>query len=81
MSVIQFHRHPYYEAKLFRANDWSIAGTLCGNVDVATTDGTYCITPDEVQALIVALTNARADVLTNAAPLHDPSIYEQGERT
>jgi hypothetical protein len=79
-NIFQFPSRPEYEAKAFHAAGWTIAGTLCGNVDVAMPDGTYCMTPDEVQTLIVALTNARADVLANSAPLHDPRIYEQGER-
>lgn len=75
-QVIPFQQAPY-TAKLFDANGWKAAGTLCGCVDIATPDsGTYCLTPDETQDLIVALTNARADVLANSRPLHDPRIYE-----
>jgi len=70
-------RPALYEAKLFEAHGWQIAGTLCGCIDVATpASGTYAMTPDEVQALIVALTNARADVLANSRPFSDPRIYE-----
>lgn len=75
MTVIPFRRQ--YEAKMFQAVGWKVAGTLCGNVDVATPEsGTYCMSPDEIQALIAALTNARADVLSNSEPYSDPRIYE-----
>lgn len=80
MTVIAFPQR-LYEAKLFRAHGWTLAGTLCGNIDVATPEsGTYCLTPDEAQALIVAITNARADVLANSNPLGDPRIFD-GERS
>lgn len=79
MTVLQFPARDEYEAKLFRTNGWTIAGTLCGNVDVATPHGTYCMTPDELQALIVVLTNSRSDVLANSRPFSDPRIYE-GEK-
>jgi hypothetical protein len=36
--------------------------------------GSYPISPDEAQSIIVMLQQARADVLANSDPLHDPRL-------
>lgn len=68
-----------YDAKLFTVDtvygEFKIAGTLCGAIDVALPIGkTLTLTPDEAQALIIALTNARDDVLQNSRPFDDPRL-------
>ncbi len=67
-----------YTAKSFTVETdvgtFKTSGTLCGNLDLATPNGTWCLTPDEMQNLIVALTNARQDVLSNSRPFSDPRL-------
>ena len=68
-----------YEAKAFSAKtetgEFAASGTLCGPIDfVGPFKGTYVLSPDEVLLLIVALQNARADVLKNSRPLSDPRL-------
>lgn len=80
MSVIPFGRE-LYEARAFRAHtcagNFGASGTLCGHIDfVGPFRGTYSLSPDEVIAVIVMLQQARADVLRNADPLHDPRLID-----
>jgi hypothetical protein len=74
-NVIPFDRS--YNAKQFSAGDWLASGTLCGCIDIATPNGTFCLTPDEAAALTRAIDLARVDVLANSSPLHDPCIFER----
>lgn len=77
MSVVQF-KPKEYAAKQFTATvdgkDWLFSGTLCGGVDMATSAGTFCLTPDEIPCVIAALQSARQDVLENSNPNGDPRI-------
>ena len=78
MTVVPF-KPLSYEAKLFKAStefgQFMAAGTLCGHVDfVGPWKGTYTLSPDEIQAVIIMLQNARADVLEHSDPLHDPRL-------
>lgn len=72
-----------YNAKLFTAQtepgEWKAAGTVCGHIDFVIPGAkiTHCISPDEAQAIIVMLTNARADVLENSNPNGDPRLYDR----
>ena len=70
-----------YSAKQFTAEvdgvTWLFSGTLCGSVDIATPAGTFCLTPDEILAVIAALNSARQDVLKGARPYSDPRIVER----
>lgn len=75
---------PLYEAKAFSAKtevgEFAASGTLCGCIDfVGPFKGTYPLSPDEVLLLIVALENARADVLKNSDPFHDPRLEGLGK--
>jgi hypothetical protein len=68
-----------YRAKPFRAETiygtFHVSGTLCGHVDVAVPQGkTLALSPDEVDALILALRLARSDVLQNSRPFDDPRL-------
>lgn len=77
-DVIQL-KPPLYEAKKFTANtgfgQFVASGTICGSIDFAGPfAGCYPLSPDEALAIIVMLTNARADVLNNSNPQHDPRI-------
>ena len=78
MSNIVPFAAPLYSAKQFTAQvdgkEWLFSGTLCGNVDMATTAGTFCLTPREVRAIIAALQSAQMDVLQNSNPNGDPRI-------
>jgi len=80
MPVVPF-RPNLYEAAAFPVNTaegrFIASGTLCGNIDFATPDGTWCLSPDEAAALAIALKCARGDVLDNSDPLHDPRIIER----
>lgn len=76
--VVPFARK-LYEAKPFSVSciygQFKARGTLCGNIDfVGPFRGCYTLSPDEAQALIVMLQAARADVLENSEPYHDPRI-------
>lgn len=86
MSVVEFRRpsQRLYEAKSFSAAiggaEWRMSGTLCGNIDLATPAGTFCLSPDEAQCLIASLAKARTDVLENSGPQSDPRLYDDGNR-
>ena len=68
-----------YNAKIFRVQGWTISGTLCGHIDVATPDaGIYVMSPGELQDLIVGLTQSRLDVLAHSNPMSDPRLYDVG---
>ena len=74
-------RLPLYEAKIFRAvtedGEYLASGTLCGHIDfVGPWKGTYLLSPDEALSIITMLQQARADVLNNSDPFHDPRIVE-----
>jgi len=56
---------------------WKFSGTLCGCVDMATDAGTFCLTPDEITAVIAALQSAREDVLKKSNPYSDPRIMDR----
>lgn len=76
---------PLYEATRFRADTelgrFTASGTLCGHIDfTGPFKGTYTLSPDEAFAVIVMLQRARADVLENSDPLHDPRIVEIGDK-
>ena len=77
MSIVQFKPREY-TAKQFTAEVggkvWLFSGTLCGAVDMATPDGTWCLTPDEILHVIAALQSARDDVLQNSNPNSDPRL-------
>ena len=80
-APIQLDSRRWYRAKPFRAGtvygDFRVSGTLCGHIDVAVPQGnTLALTPDEADALIRALTDARRDVLANSDPFNDPRIVE-----
>ena len=84
MTVVPF-KPPLYEAKLFRAmteeGEYKAAGTLCGHIDfIGPWKGTYWLSPDEALSIITMLQGARADVLNNSDPLHDPRIVEPRSR-
>lgn len=70
-----------YTAKQFTAQigmvTWKFSGTLCGAVDMATDAGTFCLTPDEILAVVAALQSARDDVLKNSNPNNDPRIMDR----
>lgn len=68
-----------YEAKSFSAGRFVASGTLCGHIDFATPNGTYVLSPDEMQAVVVMLQSARADVLAHSDPTHDPRLYPKSE--
>ncbi len=73
----------HYQAKAFTADTsfgrFEVSGTLCGHIDfVGPFKGSYPLTPDEALRLIVMLQQARADVLENSDPLHDPRLYTPG---
>lgn len=80
MSNVVELRPRLYEAKAFKAGQFEASGTLCGHIDFATPTGTYVLSPDEVQAVVVMLQNARADVLENSEPRHDPRIIDREAR-
>lgn len=77
MSIVQFQPREY-TAKQFTAavggKTWLFSGTLCGAVDMATSNGTWCLTPDEIPLVIAALQSAREDVLKNSKPYSDPRL-------
>lgn len=80
MTVVPL-RPKLYQAKAFRAETtfgrFEASGTLCGHIDfIGPWRGSYPISPDEAQAIIIMLQQARADVLENSDPLHDPRIVE-----
>ena len=80
MSVVAFP-HSLYEAKVFSARitdgEFRASGTLCGHIDlIGPFRGTYVLSPDEAQALIVMLQQARADVLEKSNPIGDPRLYD-----
>lgn len=77
-DVVQFQPR-LYEAKAFRADtsfgQFEASGTLCGHIDfIGPWEGSYPLSPDEALAVIVMLKQARADVLENSDPPHDPRI-------
>lgn len=79
MSVIPFKPQQVgYAAKLFAAStvfgEFQAAGTLCGHIDLATPSVTYALSPDEAHALMIALQQARSDVLQNSRPFDDPRL-------
>ena len=89
-NVVKLHEE--YNAKLFTVDtiygEFKIAGTLCGAIDLALPTGnTLALTPDEVAAIISALSAARHDVLENSRPFTDlrligtRSDLQQGEET
>jgi hypothetical protein len=70
-----------YEARSFRVETeygpFLISGTLCGHVDVAVPQGrTLALSPDEVQALTLALESSREDVLASSSPSDDPRLFD-----
>ena len=70
-----------YSAKGFHViigkNRWQASGTLCGHIDfVVPESGTYCLSPDEIEAIIIMLKQARHDVLENSDPQGDLRLYE-----
>jgi hypothetical protein len=70
---------PLYTAAEFAADTefgrFRASGTLCGCIDfVGPFAGCYPLTPDEALSVIVMLQRARADVLANSNPLHDPRL-------
>lgn len=76
MTVIPF-KPKLYEAKRFEAGGFAASGTLCGHIDFVVPRGlTYVLSPDEIADLIGVLQGARADVLANSDPLHDPRIVD-----
>jgi hypothetical protein len=80
-NVVPF-RPLLYEAKSFEADTafgkFAASGTLCGHIDfVGPFRGTYALSPDEASRLIAMLQQARADVLSNSDPLHDPRLVEK----
>ena len=80
MNIVNL-RPPLYEAKVFEARTgvgrFGASGTLCGHIDfVGPFRGSYPISPDEALKIIVMLQGARADVLNNSNPLHDPRIVD-----
>jgi hypothetical protein len=84
MSNVVPLRGALYEAKQFSAQTaagkFLASGTLCGCIDFAGPfNGTYALSPDEVLSLIVALQNAREDVLRNSRPLSDPRLVDAGD--
>ena len=83
MSVVSFKPSKLYAAKVFTARtefgDFGASGTLCGHIDfIGPWRGSYPLSPDEALAVIVALQQARADVLTNSDPLGDSRIRDRG---
>lgn len=71
-NVVELQAAPY-TARCFTADtvfgQFKAAGTRCGHIDFATPElGTYPLTPDEALSLIIALQNARANVLENSQP-------------
>jgi hypothetical protein len=78
MTTIPF-KPRLYQAKAFRAvtevGKFEASGTLCGHIDfIGPWRGSYPISPDEAQSIIIMLQQARADVLANSDPLHDPRL-------
>ena len=85
MTIIPFKPRQLYEPTLFAANTefgrFTASGTLCGHIDFAGPfRGTYPLSPDEALAIITMLTQALADVLDHADPLHDPRIISSRAR-
>jgi len=79
MAEIVQLRPALYEATAFTANtefgQFKAVGTLCGRIDfVGPWKGSYPLSPDEALAVIVMLQQARADVLSNSDPMHDPRL-------
>lgn len=64
MSVLQMPQRTF-TAKLFEAGAFKVAGTLDGFIDLATPNGTYPLSLEEVTALSEALKRAAADVEAN----------------
>jgi hypothetical protein len=78
MTTIPF-KPKLYHAKTFTAEtevgQFGASGTLCGHIYfIGPWKGSYPISPDEAQAIIIMLQQARADVLANSDPLHDPRL-------
>jgi len=83
VNVIQL-RPKLYDAKQFKVRtvfgEFIASGTLCGHIDFAGPfKGIYPLSTDDALALIIMLKNARADVLENSDPLHDPRIVDRSE--
>lgn len=82
MSVIEFKPPSnLYTAKAFTAQTavgpFGASGTICGHIDIiGPFQGTYCLSPDEVESLIIMLKQARGDVLDNANPNGDPRLFD-----
>lgn len=77
MSNVVPLQRALYEAKPFSAQtefgQFRASGTICGCIDfVGPFEGTYVLSPDEVLSLVIALQNARTDVLQNSRPFSDP---------
>lgn len=85
MSKVISLRARFYEAKGFSVQtpdgEWQASGTLCGNIDfvVPIRGGTFCLSPDEAQAIVLMLTQARHDVLEHSDPYGDPRIFPDQE--
>lgn len=64
MTVIKFPGRTY-SAKLFKAGNMQVAGTLDGYLDVAFPDLTYQLTLEDALGLVKALNASIADVREN----------------
>jgi hypothetical protein len=71
VSIIKFPDRTY-TAKLFEVEDFKVAGTLDGYLDLALPGGTYQISPTKALALAAALRAAVEDVRANC--LYDNDV-------
>jgi hypothetical protein len=71
MSVVKFPSRTY-TAKLFEVEDFKVAGTLDGYLDLAVPGVTYQISPMKALALATALRSAVEDVRANC--LYDNDV-------
>lgn len=81
-NILKFKSNNDYCAKLFIVKtvygDFKIAGTLCGNIDVALPhSSTLALTIEEVDLLVSALVGSREDVRSSASPSDSRIIKEQ----
>jgi hypothetical protein len=69
MSNVLRMPHRTFKAKLFEVScedaSFKVAGTLDGFIDLATPNGTYVLSLEEVRALISALNSTITDVQSN----------------